>query len=640
MLAGITRGISFAEFELDPVRRRLLRGGEPLAINAKTYDLLIFLVENNGRVVSKDEILESVWVGQFVEEANLPVQVSALRKVLGDKKDAPRFLITVPGKGYKFVADVVKPDDTLIIEEQTIERIIIDDEIEAVANGGRAKLAAVPELNRNRGLIFVGSLALIAMLAFGLYNYYPPAPTSEIRSLAVLPFINEDRSPDTEYLDDGLAESVIHSLSRFPELRVMSRNSSFRHRGIDVDAKRVGADLNVQAVLTGRLAHAGNNVTVSAELISTVDNSVIWGGQFTREISELERLRSDISGAVARRLQLRNLGDGADRSASDPEVYRLYLMGRYHIGKMTDAGFYKGREYFQQAVAMDAAYAPAYAGLAEAYNRLSTFHAVKPAEGFEKARSAALRAIELDEQSAEAHAALGTVKHAYDWDWAGAEREFKRAVEINPNNADARMQYGYHLMSMVRFDEALSEMKTAAELDPLSLEKMAGVGEVHYVRRNFDKAAEQFRRVIEMDPNSGFGHWALGNAYLQKGMYDEAIREYRVSIPLSGDSPDESATLACAFALSGNEPEARRMIEELKQKSLQSHVPPSLFAIIYTALGDRELAFEWLEKGYAGKDFLLSVLNIEPLFEKLHGDPRFDDLLKRVGLPQMQPSRR
>ncbi len=368
---------------------------------------------------------------------------------------------------------------------------------------------------------------------------------------------------------------------------------------------------------------------------------MIWGDQFTRKASEIEHLRSDISGAIARKLRLKlSGGNDAERVAGNPEAYRLHLLGRYHISKLTDTGFHKGRDYFQQAIAIDPNYAPAYAGLAEAYNRLSTYNAVPPAEGFAKARSAAIAALDLDEDSADAHAALATVKHFYDWDRNGAEREFKRAIEINPNNADARMQYGYHLASMVRLDEALSEMRTAAELDPLALEKISAIGDVNYFQRNFDGAIDQYRKIIEMDPGSGFGHWALGNAYLQKGMYDEAVKEYRISIPLSGDSPDESATLACAYALSGERRAALQIIEELKQRSGRSHVPPSIIAFIYSALGDREQAFEWLEKGYHGKDFLLSVLNIEPLFEGLHGDSRFDDLLKRVGLPKMDLPRK
>ena len=628
-----SEAISFAEFDLDASRRRLSRNGEALAINAKTFDLLTFLIENNGRVVSKDEILDAVWPDQFVEEANLSVQISALRKALGEKKETPRFLITIPGKGYKFVAGLHWPQDDLIIETHKYERIVVHEEVDEAPDPHIAMLSG----KNSRYGISVGLLAGLLLLSVaGLvwYRYYFAAPAAEVKSLAVLPFANQNPAPETEYLSEGLAESVIGSLSRLPGLRVISRNSAFRYGGNEIDAKRIGGELGVQAILTGRITQIGDAVSISTELISTVDDSVIWADRFTRPAADMERLQADVARAISQKLQLKLSGSArVDRAAASPEVYQLYLLGRYHIGKLTDDGFYKGRDHFQKAIEKDPDYAPAYAGLAETYNRLSAFNVVPPNEGYMKARPLAIRALSLDDQLAEAHAALGTVNHFYDWDWASAEAEFKRAIEISPNNSDTRLLYGYHLASMRRFDEAQAEMKLAQELDPLSLEKIVGVGDVFYFRHRFDDALAQYEKIIDMDANSGFGHWAVGNVYVQKAMYAEAVEKYKKAIPLSGKSPDESATLAYAYALMGNRREAMKIVEELKKRSELAHIPPSIIAFVYAGLDEKDEAFLWLEKAYERRDFLIGTLNVEPLFDKLRDDPRLDDMVRRVGLP-------
>ncbi|HSK71398.1 MAG TPA: winged helix-turn-helix domain-containing protein [Pyrinomonadaceae bacterium] len=410
--------ISFAEFDLDMAHRTLRREGKPISINAKTFDLLLFLLENNGRIVSKEEILDTVWAGQFVEEANLSVQISALRKALGEKKDAPRFLVTIPGTGYKFVADVHRQDEEIVSEKPEIEPVALDEETEELQNippkqftAGRSK--------HQKAVFAVAGLGLLILLGFFGYRYFADSSKNQIKSLAVLPFINQNNEANTEYLSEGLAESVIYSLSGFPELRVMSRNSAFRFSANEADARAIGKELNVEAVLTGRIVQVGENLSVSAELVSAEDNSVIWGEQFTRKMSDMEKLQTDIAQAISDKLRLKLSGADEKRLVENwtenAEAYRLYLLGRYHLNKLTDEGFRKGREYFEQAIEKDSGYAPAYAGLAEAYNRLSGYNAMPPNEGFPKARQAAEKALELDDQLAEAHATLGAIKHFYDW---------------------------------------------------------------------------------------------------------------------------------------------------------------------------------------------------------------------------------
>jgi tetratricopeptide (TPR) repeat protein len=417
----------------------------------------------------------------------------------------------------------------------------------------------------------------------------------------------------------------------------MSRNSSFRYKGKETDAKTIGSELNVQAILTGRIVQFGDTLSVSVDLVSANDNSVIWGERFTRQMSDVEKLQTDIAQVTLQKLRLKLYGADEQRfkkpQTENSEAYQLYLTGRYHLNRLTDDGFLKGREYFGQAIDKDPNYALAYAGLADSYNMLSGWNALPPKEGFPKARVAATKALELDDELAEAHNALGTVKHFYDWDWQGAEREFRRAIEINPNYADAHQMYSFYLSAMGRFDEALAEMKRAQELDPLSLVKIAGIGEILYFQHQSDQAIEQYQKALQMDTNSGFAHWAIGNAYVNKGMYQEAIAEYQKAIPLSGDSPDELASLGYAYALSGKRQEAFQIVDDLKQRSKQNYISPTLIAVVYAGLGEKEQAFEWLDKAYNGQDSNLVYLKVDPMFDSLRSDPRFADLLRRVGLP-------
>ncbi|MFL6467665.1 MAG: TPR end-of-group domain-containing protein, partial [Pyrinomonadaceae bacterium] len=496
---------------------------------------------------------------------------------------------------------------------------------------GRSKMPAIVSM--------AAGLVLFLLLGFAAYKYLNDGRQTKIESLAVLPFSSQSSDANSEYLSEGLAESVIHSLSGLPDLRVMSRGSSFGYKGIEIDATRVGRELNVGAIVTGRIAIQGESVTVNTELVSTRDNSVIWGESFSRPMSDLEKLQSDIAAAISQKLKLKLSGIQQDRvsrrQSNDPEAYRLYLVGRYHINRLTDDGFRKAAEHFQQAIDRQPDYALAYAGLAESYNRLSGYNAISPHDGFPKAREAALKALELDSSLAEAHTALGSVKFFYDWDWAAAEREFRTANELDPNSADSHQTYGYFLAAMGRSGEALSEMVRAQELDPLSIEKLIGIGEVHYTNRDYDKAIEQFHRSLEMDPNSGFANWAIGRALIEQRAYPEAIESLQKSIALSGDSPDELVELARANALSGRKAEALKIIEDLKRPAAERvYVAPTSIGSIYAALGEQDKAFEWYERALRERDVLLVLMKVDPMFDSVRSDPRFTALLKRLNLPE------
>ena len=438
--------IRFGEFELDPRRRRLSREGKTVSLNPKAFDLLVFLVQNGGRVISKDEILSDIWKDQFVEESNLAVQISALRKVLGDQTTKSRFLATIPGKGYQFIADVSyvgAAAETIATETSSVDVL---------------QPPPIKPSRRGTMLVVVVSAAVLLIAGYFAVQFFLIGDRDEVRSVAVLPFVNQTVSPSPEYLGDGLAEGIIFSLSRIPGLRVMSRDSAFRYRDNPIDAKQIGTELGVQAVLTGRISQIGEALSIQVEFVSTTDSSVIWAGEFTRKLSEAEKLRADVAASITRELEIKlTPPDEQSLHKNQSEVfeaYQLYLIGRYHLNRSTDDGFFKGRDSFRLAIEKDANYALAHAGLADAYNLLCGWGAVAPNEGYPLAKAAAVRALELDETLAEAHVSLGVVRLFYDADWVGAERDLRRAIEINSNYSDAHWMYGYRLMLTGRFDEA------------------------------------------------------------------------------------------------------------------------------------------------------------------------------------------
>ncbi|MEP6820254.1 MAG: tetratricopeptide repeat protein, partial [bacterium] len=360
--------------------------------------------------------------------------------------------------------------------------------------------------------------------------------------------------------------------------------------------------------------------------------------QFDEKLTDIFAVQDSISARVAETIAARLTGEEkkhlARQYTANAEAYQIYLKGRYQLNKLTDDGFRKSLEYFQQAIEKDPNFALAYAGLADSFNALGDFNVLRPKEVYPKAKAAALMALKLDDLLAEAHTALAIVLLEYEWDWSAAEREFRRAIEINPGDADAHLAFGFYLMSMGQFDEAVAQMRRAQELDPVSLVKITAVGQVLLVARRYDEAIEQCKTAIEMDPNLGFAHWLLGLAYMYKGAYEPAIVALQKSIPLSGDSPDEPAALGLAYAMSGKTNEARKILADLNHRSERKHISPTVIAALYGALGEKDQAFALLDKAYDERDYILVMLKVEPMFDPLRSDPRFTTLVQRVGLPR------
>ena len=494
---------------------------------------------------------------------------------------------------------------------------------------------------RRKSVLIIGMTISLVAIAVAAYLFFRNRSSEQIESIAVLPFQNSSADPDAEYLSDGLAESLIYRLSQLPNLKVSPTSSVMRYKGKQADVKAIASELGVSAVMTGRIAQRGDNLTISVELVDVRNNKLLWGEQYERKMAELLATQREIATEIAQKLRLKISGNNekglTKHYTENNEAYQLYLKGRFYWNKRTEEGMLKSIEYFQQAIERDPNFALAYSGLADAYDLLAAPDAAGglPAnEAMPKAKAAALKALEIDDALAEPHVSLAHVKYYYDRDWVGAEREYKRAIELNPNYPTAHQWYAVYLMSAGRFDEALAETRRAQELEPLSLPINMTLGWVLLNARQYDRSIEQLRKTLEMDPNFVLTHHRLGLVYEQKGMYDEAIAEFRQVRNLSAGKPLGVAPLAHAYALSGKLAEAQKTLAELQKISEQHYVSPASIAIIYAALGDKDQAFAWLQKADNERDGLLARLRVDPRFDSLRSDPRFNDLAKRVGLPQ------
>ena len=501
--------------------------------------------------------------------------------------------------------------------------------------------------SRKRRTVALATLLLIttAALVVGLsYLFFrkssTSAPHTEIKSLAVLPLENLSGDPETEYLSDGITESLINRLSQLPNLKVIARSSAFRYKGRDVDARTAGRELGVSAVLTGRVIKRGDNLSISVELVDIRDNSQLWGDQYNRQFSDILTVQREISQEVSERLRLRLTSEERQqltKSYTDKtEAYQLYLKGRYFWNKRTEEGMRKGIEYFRQAIDVDPGYSLAYTGLADSYNFLGAFGiaVLPPGDAMPKAKSAAMKALEIDDSLAEAHTSLAFVRLYYDWDWPGAEREFQRAIELNPNYAPAHQWYSHLLMARGRTGESISAAKRATEIDPLSLPANMNVGWQYHWARQYDLAVEHLRKLLEMDPNFEQGHWGLGLAYERKGMFEEAAAEFQKAIALSGGNPVYVAALGHAYAVGGKKADALRVRDELVEQLELRYIPPYWVATLYVGLGEQEQALKWLEKAYAERSGGLIWIGVDPRMDSLRSEQRFAALMQRVGLSQ------
>jgi len=480
------------------------------------------------------------------------------------------------------------------------------------------------------------ALAIIALAGIAIYLLAGRGEQAAIDTIAVLPFVNESNDPNAEYLSDGISDSIINSLSQLPNLRVRSLSSVARYKGQQVDPQTVGREQNVRAVLLGRLTQRGETLAISAELVDMRDNSRLWGQQYNRRLPDLMAIQEEIAREISEKLRQRLTGEDRQRltknRTENADAYQLYLHGRYYWNKRTEEGLKRSATYFQQAIGQDPIYALAYSGLADAYNIMGTFSLIPPKDAFPRAKAAAEQALKIDDLLAEPHTSLAWVYFIYEWDWKGAEREFKRAIELNPSYSTAHSWYGMYLASLERRDEALAEMKLAAELDPFSLIIGSLRGWVFYLMRQYDLAYEHARKTDDLDPNFARAHWVLGLVYEQTGKYEDAIAAFQKRAALSGSNSEDLAHLGHAYAIAGKRAEAQKVLTQLTALAATRYVSAYDIAEIYVGLGEKERAFEWLDKAVEERPRFLVDLRVEPRLDPLRSDPRFAVLLRRTGL--------
>jgi TolB-like protein/DNA-binding winged helix-turn-helix (wHTH) protein/Tfp pilus assembly protein PilF len=622
-----TREYRFGEFELDPARRRLSRNGEELPLNPKAFDMLVELIRSSGAVVSKDELLERVWPDQIVEENNLSVHVSALRKLLGEGNGV-KYIATVPGKGYAFVAPLDPPvDGDIIIEQRTIERVTVED---------LRPPSQLPPARRRS--LWVAAAAVLLLAAFGGWLIWGrlAAKAPNIDSIAVMPFVYEGGNADAEFLSDGMTESLINSLSRLPNLTVKARNSVFKYKGSEIDANKVAGELSVQALLLGRIVERGDSISLSLELIDARTNNHLWGETYRRKTAELAGLQNEIARDVSDKLQSKLTGHGtlAKGQTANSEAMALYQKGRFFWNKRRQADHLKAIEYFNQALKLDPNFALAYAGLGDVYT-VDSFRVANQAERDETGRRYALKALEIEPELAEGYTILAKL----DWnrrDPVNAEKNFKRAIELNPNYASGRQWHGEFLSQHGHHETARAELNRAMELDPLSLVMMSDSAFAYIQARDYDAAIAQAKRALELDPTWGFAYGALGAAYESRGDYDAALDTYlaatekRVPDDLQ-NVQNEVDLIRRKLRSEGAKGYWKATLETARRRPENERIH-LLTAICLAQLGDHQAAIDELEKAVATDESGYGTMKVEPLLDPLKSEPRYQALLARIGL--------
>ena len=490
---------------------------------------------------------------------------------------------------------------------------------------------------RNISIALTIAVSLLVIGAVGAFVYLRGAKAG-IDSIAVLPLENRSNDPDADYISDGVTESINNSLARLPSLKVIPHSVASHYKGKATDVQKVGDELGVQAVLTGDVRQRGDNLTIDVELDDVRNGKQLWGERYNRKLADLLTVQNEIAREVSQRLRSQLSAEDQQKltkgSTDNPEAYQLYLKGKYYTNKLSKDGFGKGIDYFNQAIAHDPNYGLAYSGLAYNYINQDDWF-MPPNEAGPKTREAAEKALAIDESDAGAHLSLAIETHWYEWNWAAAEGEFKRAIELNPNNAEALGYYSWFLAPMGRKDEALAQAKRSLQADPLSSMANLFVGSVLVFNRQWDPAIAQLRSAIELDPNFWFTHCFLGRAYEGKGRLPEAIAEFQRALELEKDNAETWSSLGHAYALSGNRAEAQKILDHLKELSAHTWVAPYNVAVIYAGLGEKDEAFAWLERAYKDRSYYLAeYLTTDARMDSLRSEPRFGELRRRVGLPE------
>ncbi len=635
----------FGNFRLDVGRRLLFKDEETVALPPKAFDILQFLVKSGGNLVGKDELMQAVWQDSFVEDNNLTVNMTLVRKALGEKRGENKFIATVPGRGYRFVADVFEDeaDDILILEKVSTTDVFIKEEFvqndaEILVTPTQNALLLPPKPKSNRKYLLAVAAVLLLVLCGGII-YFAFAPRkieslNQIQTLAVLPFKPLAMNEQDAIFGLGMSDAVIAKLSRIKRVTIRPTTAITKYAAQNKDLTIIGNELKVDALLDGKIQRDGDKLRVSVQLIRVSDGSPIWANSFDAKESDVFTLQDSISEQVADLLALK-LNDEERRqinthSTENAEAYKLYLNGLFQLGKRNFDSVKLSISYFEQAIEKQPDYALAYAGLADAYmllgNQEALLGGLPPSETLPKAKSALTKALNLDKNLAEAYATKAwlTVWETGDADLA--IQDLRRALEINPNLSHTHHYYGIALLVQGKFDESLAEMKKAQEIDQFSLIVNLNIGTVLFRAKRYDEAETQARKTLELDPNFARGYWLLGLIEEQQGKFPEAILSFQRAVELSGNGTLALASLAHAYAKSGNRPEAEKILGELLKNQQTRYVAPDYLAMIYTALGDKDKAFAQLERAAEDRPFSMFQLDIEQRLAELKTDPRFQKI--------------
>jgi TolB-like protein/DNA-binding winged helix-turn-helix (wHTH) protein/Tfp pilus assembly protein PilF len=630
--------ISFAGFTLDLTRSCLWHGSQEVKLRPKSFDVLRHLVENNGRLVSKGELLGAVWPSTAITDDSLVQCLIEIRRALGEQQ----LVRTIPRRGYIFDAEI-KTDESNANSISNIDEVSTEEKPLLVsASGPSLKLLSRHAERSPQWLMRLVVGVVVAVAGLSVFTIYrdravTQTSTTPIRSIAVLPLKNLSDDPANEYFSDGMTDSLISALSEITDLKVSSRSSLNRFNGKELDPREVGRQLGVAAVLEGSVRKSSTSVRVAVRLVSVEDGRVLWSRDTNeRALGDVFALQDEIARNVADGLKLNLSGDRAEkisrRYPNSVEAYQLYLKGRYFWNKRTEESLLKSVEYFQQAIAMDQDYAMAYVGLADSYLVLKSLSLITAKEAHLRVGDALQRALEIDDRLGEAHKSLAWVRFAYDWKWSEAETEFKRAIELQSNDATTHQWYAEFLSSMGRVDESLAEIRRAQQLEPASPIINVIAAQIYFFGRQYDQAIEQCHKTLELDPNFYIAHDYLGWSYEKKGMYEEAIAALKKARQIE-NTPLQLCELGTAYAGSGNKEGARMVIREIVEGSDRRLAPRHSYRLarIYSALHEAGPAFEWLEKAFNEREENLVWLKVDPHLDNLRSDPRFSDVMRRIG---------
>ena len=628
----------FGDFRLDPVKRRLVQGDGPsLPLTPRVFDTLLYLVRNSGKIVEKDELMREIWADSIVEENNLSQNISILRRVLGEKPGEGRFIATVPGQGFRFIPEVREIGGS---DEHAAEQAA-ESSADSTTRHDNLQIPKTTTTPTQAHRFRFAILAVLAIAAGSLAIYLwrvnsNSAASAPLKTIAILPFkplVAENRD---EVLEIGMADTLIARFGSNRGIVVRPLSSVRRFGGMEQDAAAAGRALGVAAVLDGSIQRWGDEIRVNVRLINVEDGTLLWTGTFDEKFAGIFAVQDAIADRVANALAVELGRDERTRlskhQTSNVEAYQLYLRGRFHVFKLTPPDVNKGISYFQQAIAIDPNYAFAYAGLADAYRSLALGSEMPPIEYLSRAKTAAQRAVELDDTSSEAHASLAMTIFWGDWNWEGAEDHFKRAIELDPNSANGHLFYSHLLSNLARHDQALAEIKIARQLDPLFPFAGALEGQsLSYAGRN-DEALERLRETAELAPNFWMPHLFMSGVYIEKAMYEEAVAEARLTGKLA---PTQTASVSyeCyALAKLGRLDEARAGLDGLLKLANERFVPPYHIAHIYSGLGEHDEALKWLERGFELRDPKMTFIKVDPKLNNLRNEPRFIALKERMGM--------